>query len=152
MTDITDVIVDPVGVIVRLVGEVEQHLSPEQVRDVVCGVVRARAGRRRLAEALHKDPSLLRTGRPPAPYSLAKLLMEVTRVRRTFRGPAAARAAGNTTGSAADAAGSGVARHVWISLRSALVAVSYGGSPAETAAANRDARTVRTSLAIPWPN
>jgi hypothetical protein len=70
-----DVLADPVGVIVGLVGEVEQHLSPAQVRDVVCGVVRTRAGRRRLAQTLHEDRSLLRTGLPPAPYSLAKLLM-----------------------------------------------------------------------------
>jgi len=32
------------------IGGILQHLSPAQVRDVVCGVVRTRAGRRRLAQ------------------------------------------------------------------------------------------------------
>jgi hypothetical protein len=145
-----DVLADPVGLIVGLVGEVEQHLSPQQVRDVVCGVVRARAGRRRLAQTLHEDRSLLRTGRPPAPYSLAKLLMALRQAGHgTFRDPAAATAARNTTGSAADVAGNGVVHRAWISPLSALVAVSYVGSPAETATANRDARIVPTPQAIP---
>ncbi|MFI8895566.1 hypothetical protein [Streptomyces paradoxus] len=56
-------------------GNVEKHLPAERVRDIVLTVVRARAGRRSLAQALHDDPSLLRTGRPPAPYCVAKLLM-----------------------------------------------------------------------------
>lgn len=37
--------------------------------------MRERAGRRRLAAALENDPSLLRTGRGPAPFCVAKLLM-----------------------------------------------------------------------------
>lgn len=70
-----EVLADPVGLVVRLVGNVEKRLDAAQVRDIVCTVVRARAGRRSLAQALHDDPSLLRTGRPPAPYCVAKLLM-----------------------------------------------------------------------------
>ncbi|MFK0114019.1 site-specific integrase [Streptomyces sp. NPDC091217] len=70
-----EVIADPVGLVVRLIGNVEKHLPAERVRDIVLTVVRARAGRRSLAQALHDDPSLLRTGRPPAPYCVAKLLM-----------------------------------------------------------------------------
>ncbi|MCI2422880.1 site-specific integrase [Saccharopolyspora sp. K220] len=76
MTSVADeVIADPVGLVVRLVCGVDSHLDSAQVREVVGTVVRERAGRRRLAQALHDDPSLLRTGRPPAPYCVAKLLM-----------------------------------------------------------------------------
>jgi len=53
-----EVIADPVGLVVRLVGNVEKHLPAERVRDIVLTVVRARAGRRSLAQALHDDPSL----------------------------------------------------------------------------------------------
>ncbi|MFI1205630.1 hypothetical protein ACH4VR_40460 [Streptomyces sp. NPDC020883] len=59
----------------RLIGNVEKHLPAERVRDIVLTVVRARAGRRSLAQALHDDRSLLLTGQPPAPYCVAKLLM-----------------------------------------------------------------------------
>ncbi|GAA1287689.1 hypothetical protein [Streptomyces javensis] len=70
-----EVLADPVRLVVRLVGNVEKHLPAEHVRDIVLTVVRARARRRSLAQAQHDDPSLLRTGRPPAPYCVAKLLM-----------------------------------------------------------------------------
>ncbi|MFE6776408.1 hypothetical protein [Streptomyces sp. NPDC057702] len=70
-----EVIADPVGLVVRLIGNVEKSLPAERVRDIVLTVVRTRAGRRSLAQALHDDPSLLRTGQPPAPYCVAKLLM-----------------------------------------------------------------------------
>lgn len=70
-----EVLADPVGLVVRLVRRVDQHLDAPRVRDVVSAVVRERAGRRRLAQALRDDPSLLRTGCPPAPYCVAKLLM-----------------------------------------------------------------------------
>ncbi|MFJ1818679.1 site-specific integrase [Streptomyces sp. NPDC088139] len=70
-----EVLADPVGLVVRLVGNVEKHLNVALIRDIVCTVVRGRAGRRSLAQALHDDPALLRTGQPPAPYCVAKLLM-----------------------------------------------------------------------------
>jgi len=69
------VLTDPVGVVVRLVATVERHLDTDRIREVVCAVMGGRAGRRKLARVLHDDPSLLRTGCPPAPYCLAKLLM-----------------------------------------------------------------------------
>jgi hypothetical protein len=76
MTSVAEeVIADPVGLVVRLVGEVERRLDTTRIREIVCEVVRERAGRRSLAQALRDDPSLLRTGRPPAPYCVAKLLM-----------------------------------------------------------------------------
>ncbi len=70
-----EVLTDPVGVVVRLVVSVERHLDADRVRDVVRTTVGGRAGQRRLAGALHDDPSLLLTGRPPAPFCVAKLLM-----------------------------------------------------------------------------
>ncbi|MEU5105199.1 site-specific integrase [Streptomyces sp. NPDC021354] len=70
-----EVLADPVGMIVRMVSNVEKHLDAERVRDIVCTLVRSRAGRRNLAQALHDNPSLLRTGKPPAPFRAAKLLM-----------------------------------------------------------------------------
>ena len=70
-----EVLADPVGLIVRLVGNVERHLDADRIHEIVCTVMRERAGRRRLAQALHEDPSLLRTGRPPAPFCVARLLM-----------------------------------------------------------------------------
>ncbi|MFI5774729.1 site-specific integrase [Streptomyces sp. NPDC051658] len=70
-----EVLADPVGLVVRLVGNVERHLEADRIREIVCTVMRERAGRRRLAQALHEDPSLLRTGRPPAPFCVARLLM-----------------------------------------------------------------------------
>jgi hypothetical protein len=72
---VEEVLADPVGLIVRLVSNVEKHLEPDRIRSVVCTLVRTRAGRRNLAQALHDDPSLLRTGKPPAPFRVAKLLM-----------------------------------------------------------------------------
>ncbi|MFF8429104.1 hypothetical protein ACF07Y_28995 [Streptomyces sp. NPDC016566] len=70
-----EVLADPVGMIVWLVSNVEKHLDADHVRDIVCNLVRSRAGRRNLAQALHDNPSLLRTGKPPAPFRVAKLLM-----------------------------------------------------------------------------
>ena len=66
---------DPVGVVVRLVATVERHLETDRIREVVCAAMGGRAGRRRLARALHDDPSRLRTGRPATPFCVAKLLM-----------------------------------------------------------------------------
>lgn len=42
-----EVLADPVGVVVRLVGNVERHLDADRVREIVCMVMRERAGRRR---------------------------------------------------------------------------------------------------------
>jgi len=72
---VDDVLADPVGLVVRLAETVEGHLDADRIREVVCTVVGGRAGRRSLAHALRADPSLLRTGRPPAPYCVARLLM-----------------------------------------------------------------------------
>ena len=70
-----EAVADPVGLIVRLIRDVDQHLEAERVHEVVCAAVPKRSVRRRLAQALGEDPSVLRTGRPPAPYCLARLLL-----------------------------------------------------------------------------
>ncbi len=77
MTAVLDdaAVTDPVGVVVRLVGRVEQHLDAEQIRQVVTRVGGRRAGRRRLAQALRQHPEVLRTGRPPAAFAVARLLL-----------------------------------------------------------------------------
>jgi len=68
-------VADPVGLAVRLVGRVEQHLDAGRIRAVVIGVGGGRAGRRRLAQALRQHPEVLRTGRPPAAFAVARLLL-----------------------------------------------------------------------------
>src|SRR6266540_2605207 len=77
MTAVLDdaAVTDPVGLAVRLVGRVEQHLDAGRIRAVVIGVGGGRAGRRRLAQALRQHPEVLRTGRPPAAFAVARLLL-----------------------------------------------------------------------------
>lgn len=64
-----EVLADPVGLIVRLVGNVEKYLHANRIRGIVCTLVRTRAGCRNLAQALRDNPALLRTGEPPAPHA-----------------------------------------------------------------------------------
>jgi hypothetical protein len=78
-----EVLADPIGVIVRLVAEVERGLTVEQVAAVVTGTVGGRAARRRLAQSLKDNPRVLRTGRPPATLSTAKLLLALKRAGAT---------------------------------------------------------------------
>jgi hypothetical protein len=70
-----EAIADLVGLVVRLVARVEQHLDSERIHEVVTEVVGGRAGRRRLAQALRQHPDVLRTGRPPAAFGVARLLL-----------------------------------------------------------------------------
>jgi len=70
-----EVIADPVGVIVRLVAEVERGLTAGQITGVVTAVAGGRATRRRLAQSLKDNPQVLRTGRPPAILAAARLLL-----------------------------------------------------------------------------
>lgn len=78
-----DVVADPIGVIVAVVAEVEQGLDVERIRDVVAAVAGGRAARRRLAQSLKDDPRVLRTGRPPAVWSAAKLLLALRKAGAT---------------------------------------------------------------------
>ena len=74
-----DAVADPLGVITRMVSEVEHHLDPERIHDVAASVVTTRAGRRRLAMALSRNPAVLRHGRPPAELAVARLLLALRR-------------------------------------------------------------------------
>ena len=82
-----DVLADPIRVIVRLVTEVERGLTAEQVAAAVGGAAGGRAARRRLAQSLKDNPQVLRTGRPPAISSTAKLLLALNRAGATEVSP-----------------------------------------------------------------
>lgn len=70
-----EVVANPIGVIVGLVAEVEHGLSRDQITEVVNAAAGGRATRRRLAQSLKDNPEVLRSGRPPAIWSTAKLLL-----------------------------------------------------------------------------
>ena len=75
MTDsIDEALVDPVGVIVRLVSKVEHGLDVAWIREVVVEVAGGRAKRRRLAQILSDCPQVLTTGGPPVAWSVGQLL------------------------------------------------------------------------------
>jgi hypothetical protein len=71
---VEEAIADPVGLIVRLVTNVEQHLDAQQIREAVAQAAAGRAKRRRLAQVLSENPSLLITGEPPVPWAVGQLL------------------------------------------------------------------------------
>ena len=66
---------DPVGVAVAVIGRVEPDLDPEVVGEVVGSLAAGRAKRRRLAQALTDNPSVLVDGRSPAPRAVGELLI-----------------------------------------------------------------------------
>jgi hypothetical protein len=68
-------VADPVGVIVSLVTAVDNGLGPDQVREVIAGVVGGRAKSRQVAAALAARSAVLRDGRSPAPRAIADLLI-----------------------------------------------------------------------------
>jgi hypothetical protein len=70
-----DVVADPVGMIVRLVADVEPGLDIEHIREVVAALGAGRAKLRRLAQALGDEPLLLATGGPPVPWAVGQLLL-----------------------------------------------------------------------------
>ena len=70
-----DVLADPVGVVVELVGDIEPALQRAAVAEVVTRVAAGRATRRRLAKALVERPALLVDGRSPAPRVAGDLLV-----------------------------------------------------------------------------
>ena len=69
-----DVLTDPLAVIVDLVSHVEHGLDRAAIRDVAQRVAAGRAKRRRLAQALADNPSVLLHGRSPAPRVVGDLL------------------------------------------------------------------------------
>jgi hypothetical protein len=70
-----DVLTDPLGVVVELITDVEPALDSAVVAGLVSNVAPRRNTRRRLAQALLKNPSLLTTGRSPAPRVAGSLLI-----------------------------------------------------------------------------
>ena len=66
---------DPVGVAVAVITRMDADLDPEVVGEVVATVAAGRAKRRRLAQALADDPSVLVDGRSPAPRVVGELLI-----------------------------------------------------------------------------
>jgi hypothetical protein len=70
-----DVLADPVAVIARVVAAADESLTPDQAGGIVARSLVQRAARRRLAQSLKDHPEVLRTGRPPAPLSAARLLL-----------------------------------------------------------------------------
>jgi hypothetical protein len=72
-------LIDPIGVVVDLVGTVDTGLTADAVAAVVTAVAGGRAKRRRLAAALLDNPSILTTGRSPAPSAVGDLLLALRR-------------------------------------------------------------------------
>lgn len=75
MTAAADPILDPVTTIVSLLTAADPALDPEAARRIAADAGGGRAKRRRLATALAGDPSVLTTGRSPAPRAVGALLL-----------------------------------------------------------------------------
>lgn len=71
----SDPLLDPVGAVAAVVRAADPSLDPAVVRQVVERVGGGRAKRRRLATALAENPSVLVTGRSPAPRVVGDLLL-----------------------------------------------------------------------------
>jgi hypothetical protein len=70
-----DALTDPVAAVVAVVTAVDQAVDQDTVRAAVERAGGGRARRRRLAAALTADPSLLTSGRSPAPTVVGDLLL-----------------------------------------------------------------------------
>ena len=70
-----DALTDPVAAVVAVVTTVDPAVDQDTVRAAVERAGGGRARRRRLAAALAADPSLLTSGRSPAPTAVGDLLL-----------------------------------------------------------------------------
>jgi hypothetical protein len=70
-----EVLADPVGVVVRLVTGIEPQLGRVVIEEAVTSVAGGRAKRRKLAQSLQQQPSVLTDGRSPAPRAVGELLI-----------------------------------------------------------------------------
>ncbi len=70
---------DPLGAVAELVEKVAPALDRARIEEVVAGVAAGRAKRRRLAQALLDNPTLLIDGRSPAPRVAGDLLLALRR-------------------------------------------------------------------------
>lgn len=71
----SEVLLDPVGTVTAAVARVDPDADREMVRRVVEHVGGGRAKRRRLSTAIVDDPTVLGTGRSPAPRVVGDLLL-----------------------------------------------------------------------------
>src|SRR5258708_37167099 len=74
MTAATGPVLDPVGTVVGLVTAADPSLDEGTARQAAERAAGGRAKHRRLAAALASDPSVLATGRSPAPRAVGDLL------------------------------------------------------------------------------
>src|SRR6266567_7884876 len=75
MTDLLEVVSDPIGVTVDLITGAGPGLCRREVEALVAGVAGGRAKRRKLAQALAQRPAILTDGRSPAPRVVGDLLI-----------------------------------------------------------------------------
>ncbi len=87
MTDIPEVVSDPIGVTVGLITGIEAGMDPQAAEAVVVGVAGGRAKRRKLAQALAQRPALLTDGRSPAPRVVGDLLIALVKAGATTISP-----------------------------------------------------------------
>ena len=70
---------DPLGAVADLIATVEPALDRATIDEVVAGVAAGRVKRRRLAQAVLDNPTLLIDGRSPAPRVAGDLLLALRR-------------------------------------------------------------------------
>jgi hypothetical protein len=84
-----EVLADPVGVITGLIAGAEPALARTTLEHVVIGVAGGRAKRRKIAQALTEQPSVLADGRSPAPRAVGELLIALRQAGATSISPPA---------------------------------------------------------------
>jgi len=89
VTDVPDVLADPVGTAVALITAMDPGLSREAAEQAVTGVARGRAVRRKLAAALAGRPGILTDGRSPAPKVAGDLLLALRKAGSAVISPPA---------------------------------------------------------------
>ncbi|MFI7642319.1 hypothetical protein [Nonomuraea sp. NPDC049400] len=87
MTEIPEVVSDPIGVTVDLIIGIEAGLGRDLVEATVVGVAGGRAKRRKLAQALLERPAVLTDGRSPAPRVVGDLLIALVKAGTTATSP-----------------------------------------------------------------
>jgi hypothetical protein len=82
-----EVLADPIGVITGLIAGAEPALARTALEQVVIAVAGGRAKRRKIAQALTGQPSVLADGRSPAPRAVGDLLIALRRAGATSISP-----------------------------------------------------------------
>ena len=89
VTDVPDVLANPVGTAVALITGTDPGLAREAAEQAVTSVARGRAMRRKLAGALAARPGILADGRSPAPRVAGDLLIALRKAGATVISPPA---------------------------------------------------------------